>query len=106
MIAREMVGEEGAHEEELMHSSQVRVDRERREEEMQGMREERRQAARRPLRPELLSRGDEKKRISGADDCPKMRERSTARGTRSHKKERQEMMERRALLIEEVESSL
>ena len=106
-IARHIVGEEGEQEEELMHSSQARVDKERREEEMEGMREERRQAARRPLRPGLLlSRGEEKWRISGGDDCPKMRAMSTARGARSQRNARQEMMERRALLMEEVANSL
>ena len=105
-IARQTVGEEGAQGEELMHSSQARVDKERREEEMQGIREERRQTARRPLRPGLLSRGEEKWKISGGGDWPKMRDMSTARGARSHKNARQEMIERRALLMEEVESSL
>ena len=101
-----MVGEEGAQEEELKHSSQVRVDKESREEEMQGMREEMRQAARRPLRPGLLSRGEERCRISGGGDWPRMRDMSTARGARSHKKARQAMIERRALLMEEVASNL
>ena len=106
-IARQIVGEEGEQVEELMHSSQARVAKERREEEMEGMREERRQAARRPLRPGLLlSREEEKWRISGGADWPKMRDMSTARGARSHRKARQEMMERRALLMEEVASSL
>jgi len=106
-IARHIVGEEGEQEEELMHSSQARVDKEKREEEMEGMREERKQAARRPLRPGLLlSRGEEKWRISGGDDCPKMRAMRTARGARSHRKKRQETMERRALLMEEVANSL
>ena len=99
-----MVGEEGAQEEELKHSSQVRVDKESREEEMQGMREEMRQAARRPLRPGLLSRGEDKCRISG--DWPSIRDMSTARDARSHKKARQAMIERRALLMEEVASNL
>jgi len=99
-----MVGEEGAQEEELKHSSQARVDKESREEEMQGMREEMRQAARRPLRPGLLSRGEERCRISGGGDWPKMRDMSTARDARSHKKARQAMIERRALLMEEVAS--
>ena len=105
-IARQMVGEEGAQEEELMHSSQAMVDKESREEEMQGMREVIRQAARRPLRPGLLSSGEERWRISGGGDWPKMRDMSTARGARSHKKARQAKIERRALLMEEVERSL
>ena len=106
-IARQIVGEEGEQVEELMHSSQARVAKERREEEMEGMREERRQVARRPLRPGLLlSREEEKWRISGGADWPKMRDMSTARGARSHRKARQEMMERRALLMEEVARSL
>ena len=90
----------------MMHSSQARVDKESREEEMQGMREEIRQAARRPLRPGLLSRGEDRWRISRGGDWLNMRDMSTARGARSHKKARQEMIERRALLMEEVASSL
>ena len=105
-IARESVGEEGAHEEELMHSSQARVDKERREEEREEMREEMSVAARRPLKPGLLSRGEEKWRISGVGDWLRMRDMSTARGARSQKKARQAMIVRRALLMEEVASSL
>lgn len=70
------------------------------------MREEIRQAVRRPLRPGLLRRGEEKWRISEGGDLPRMRDMSTARDARSHKKARQEMIEKRALLMEEVASSL
>ena len=41
-IARLMLEEVGAQDQVLMNSSKMRVDKERREEEMQGMREERR----------------------------------------------------------------
>ena len=50
----------GAQDQVLMNSSKMRVDKERREEEMQGMTEERRTVARRPLRPGPLSSGEEK----------------------------------------------
>ena len=59
-IVRLTVEEVGAHDQVLMNSSKMRVDKERREEEMQGTREERRPVARRPLRPGLLSSGEEK----------------------------------------------
>ena len=59
-IARLTVEEVGAQDQVLMNSSKTRVDKERREEEMQGMREERRPVARRPLRPGPLSSGEEK----------------------------------------------
>ena len=52
--------EVGAQDQVLMNSSKMRVDKERREEEMQGMREERRPVAMRPLRPGPLSSGEEK----------------------------------------------
>ena len=59
-IARLTVEEVGAQDQVLMNSSKMRVDKERREEEMQGTREERRTVARRPLRPGPLSSGEEK----------------------------------------------
>ena len=59
-IARLMLEEVGAQDQVLMNSSKMRVDKERREEETQGMRDERRPVARRPLRPGPLSSGEEK----------------------------------------------